>query len=195
MGELVSYLIPALVVLLLVAFTAWIVYINVAQRKPKTAVPEESEHPQSIVVPTEQHLRETFETYQQGGTESLLRLFEGRQRPTEQTAATSQYAPPNETPQQPLKKLIQESTPTGMEVVKGNSADLGPISFMRLPQFTEEQERRLASEMGNRPNETQPSDDGDSEEHFRNYWERRRRFAQGLPPGPVTEEHFRPKKN
>jgi hypothetical protein len=85
MNEFSAYLIPALVALALATATAWVVYVKVVQRKPRNAGSVESKGEQPpIVVPTEQQLRETFVTWQQGGKEGLVRLLEERQRQSEQ---------------------------------------------------------------------------------------------------------------
>ena len=89
---------------------------------------------------------------------------------------------PGETHAQFLKRISQMPCEEGeSRFVRG--AGLGPISVVPMPKLTPEQEQ--APELTPEANE----------ENFRIYMERRRRIAQGLPPGPVTDEHFRPKQS
>jgi hypothetical protein len=143
MGEFVTYLIPALVVLVLVTVTAWVVYVNAVQRKPRITASLESRGDQqrSNVVPTEGQLRETFETWQQGGKEGLIRLLKERQRQAEQAAIPNEPSipdesePQDETLAQRLKRLSLEGHPGGKF---GKGTRLGPISFARLPRVSDE---------------------------------------------------------
>lgn len=183
MDAFVPYLIPAVVALVFVAVTVWIVYINLRQPKPETATFIESEDVESrpIVVPTEQQLRETFEVNQKGGKEGLLQFFEERKQQSERAPNESEQseekqaeAPqaheiemlPEETSDQFLKRISKMPRKEGeSKFVKMPAGSLGTITVMPLPRFTAEQERRFANEIDNLTNEMQPQDDSDPEEH------------------------------
>ncbi len=113
---------------------------------------------------------------------------------------TSQETPLSQSTYAELRKL-DEYTLNGVTVTRRNPAEIGPITFTKLPQFTEEQERRLEtqhriervleyiSKDKVKENVLTPEE---NEEAFQVYMHRRMMQARGgktvVPPVPTTEE-------
>jgi hypothetical protein len=96
-------------------------------------------------------------------------------------------------PEERKKALIGDSA--GVRFIKKKAADLGPITVIGLPRFTEEQERRLEQElriertietMSNHKEELLTPEE--NEEAFQIYQHRRMMQARGLRPGTVTDQ-------
>lgn len=163
---------PGLIVLLLIAVIVVAVFVEFRRAKHSPVMLEITpKRPDAaeIVVPTEKEIQETFEAFQKGGKEGLLKLFEERKRrqqlaPAEPQNSAEPQEPqirkpeepetreietlPGETYSQFLARISQAPRKEGeSRLFKMPGGGFGTTSVFPTPQLTPEQKRPVESEL------------------------------------------------